>query len=49
MVELHELVLAYKQQKNDYALERFSRVIDYNKGVYRDLRKVFKANVKKNI
>lgn len=42
MVELHELVLKYKQDKNDYVLERFERVMDYNRMVYKDMKKLFK-------
>ncbi|CAD8058738.1 unnamed protein product [Paramecium sonneborni] len=49
LVELHELVLAYKQQKNDYAIQRFQRVMEYNRDIYAKLKRAFKANIKKNI
>lgn len=48
MVELHELILKYKQEKNDYAMERFNKVLQFNTRIYKQMREFFFEKAKKN-
>lgn len=46
---MHELMLKYKQDKNTYALERFERILEYNRGIYAEMREIFNINARKNM